>query len=781
MPLREADHMEEFDLSSRREAEIGTILEVPNMDRRRFMTTSVTGLSVAWAQGLRLGAGEAEPLDFASLDDYAHLPPLPSDEYVMAPRSDWLVAPSGFEAGVYRPGHANEIAMTHGLIRRTWRLRPNAATVGFDNLMTSASILRAVKPEAYVKLDWQEEMPVGGLLGQPEGAYLKPEWLEQMTADPKAFRCTGFRAGKTKERFPWKRTPYSGDQPWPPPGASLTLRFESQDSGPSGIIVFVHYEMFDGIPLLSKWLTIQNRSPKRVRLNRFVNEVLAAVEYGSSVGEGGGYSPNIHVESDYEFGGDIIAGGNHTVHWLADSTYTSQVNYNLQTLCLLQVYPPTGPEVDILPGDTFESYRTFELIHDSTERERKGLALRRMYRTISPWVTENPIFMHATHDKPAAIRSAVDQAAEVGFEMVIISFGTRFDPTNMDADYVQEIKDLVDYARNKGIMLGGYSLLASRDEGPENDVIDPKTGTTQGAIFGQSPCLGSPWGIDYFRKLSAFIEKTGMGVLENDGSYPGDVCASTHHPGHRDLLDSQWTQWIRIVQFYRWCRARGVYLTVPDWYFLNGSSKTGMGYREEDWSLPRAQQVIIARQNIFDGTWEKTPSMGWMHVPLVPYHGGGAAATIEPLHEHLDVYTQILTQLFGSGVQAAYRGYQLYDTDETKAVVKKWVDFYKAHRGILESDIIHVRRADGRDIDAILHVNPQLKEKGLAMVYNPLDVEVTRTVTLLLYYTGLAGNALIREQDGEPRKYPLNQRCEADVTLTLPKQGATWLAIEATG
>jgi len=457
------------------------------------------------------------------------------------------------------------------------------------------------------------------------------------------------------------------------------------------------------------------------------------------------------------------------------------VNYNLQTPCLLQVYPPAGPEVDVLPGETFESYRTFELVHDSTERERKGLALRRMYRTISPWLTENPIFLHATHDEPAALRSAVDQAAEVGFEMVIISFGTRFDPTNAKADYVQEIKELVDYARSKDIILGGYSLLASRDEGPENDVIDPRTGTTQGAIFGQSPCLGSPWGIDYFRRLYSFIEKTGMGVLENDGSYPGDVCASTHHPGHRDLLDSQWTQWTRIVQFYRWCRARGVYLTVPDWYFLNGSSKTAMGYREDDWSLPRGQQVIIARQNIFDGTWEKTPSMGWMFVPLVQYHGGGAAATIEPLHEHLDVYEQILIQLFGSGVQAAYRGYQLYDTDATKDVVKKWVDFYKAHRRILESDIIHVRRADGRDIDTILHVNPQSKEKGLAMVYNPLDVEVTRTLTLPLYYTGLVESALVREQDGEPRKCQLNQKSEANMTLTIPKQGATWLTIEAAG
>jgi hypothetical protein len=336
----------------------------------------------------------------------------------------------------------------------------------------------------------------------------------------------------------------------------------------------------------------------------------------------------------------------------------------------------------------------------------------------------------------------------------------------------------VEYARSKGIVLGGYSLLASRDVGPENDVIDPKTNTTHGAIFGQSPCLGSQWGIEYFRKLRTFIEITSIGVLENDGSYPGDVCASTHHPGHRDLLDSQWTQWTEIVRFYRWCSAQGVYLNVPDWYFLNGSNKHVMGYRETDQSLPRAQQVIIARQNIFDGTWEKTPSMGWMFVPLVQYQGGGGAATLEPLHEHLDVYRQILAQLLGSGVQAAYRGYELYDTDETKALVKKWVDFYKAHRAILESDIIHVRRADALDIDAILHANPRLQEKGLAMVYNPLEVEVKRTLTLPLYYTGLVGNALVREQDGEPRKYPMNPRFEVNLSLTIPPHGITWLSIE---
>ena len=108
-----------------------------------------------------------------------------------------------------------------------------------------------------------------------------------------------------------------------------------------------------------------------------------------------------------------------------------------------------------------------------------------------------------------------------------------------------------------------------------------------------------------------------------------------------------------------------------------------------------------------------------MFVPLVEYHGGGEAATLEPLAEHLDAYEAHLMQNFGCGVQACYRGPRLFDGDETKAMVKKWVDFYKRYRAILESDIVHLRRPDGRASDGVLHVNPQLATRGLALFLIP--------------------------------------------------------------
>ena len=352
--------------------------------------------------------------------------------------------------------------------------------------------------------------------------------------------------------------------------------------------------------------------------------------------------------------------------------------------------------------------------------------------------------MHVSGSKDEPVKKAIDQCAEVGFEMVIMTFGSGFNVEDESSGNLERMRKLADYAHSKGIALGGYSLLASRTVGGGNDVVMPK-GVSP--TFGNSPCLESNWGINYFRQLYNFYEKTGLDILEHDGSYPGDICISKDHPGHTGLEDSQWNQYKRITDFYKWCRGKGIYLNVPDYYFLSGSNKTGMGYRETNWSLPRAQQEIIERQNIYDGTWDKAPSMGWMFVPLVEYQGGGEAATIEPLKGHLPHYGQRLANLFGAGVQACYRGPQLYDSPETEALVKKWVAFYKKHREVLDGDIIHVRRPDGRDYDAILHVNPFGEEKGLLMIYNPLNMAITRHLEIPVHYTGLKNKIKVQEQE----------------------------------
>jgi hypothetical protein len=698
------------------------------------------------------------------------------------PGADWLIDSRPFAAKVTRADGEGTVELSNGLVRRVIRLRPNAGTVALDHLVTGQSLLRSVRPEARLEIDGRR-YDVGGLPGQPIHNYLKPAWLNLVSNNPAAFQFAGFKTGRTEPRFPWKKRSewLPVDAPWPPPGASLSLAFQSPKEI-EGLAVEIHYELYDGLPLMAKWLVVRNQSARAVVLNSVVVEQLAVVEPesivdGSAANFRGTYR-SLEVFSDYSFGGNMTANADApAVRWKTDPLYGTQVHYERQTPCLLECAPPAGPELELKTGESFKSFRVFELLHDNTDRERRGLAVRRAYRTLAPWVQENPILMHVRSAKPEAVRLAIDQCAEVGFEMVIMTFGSGFDIENESPPYLAQVKELADYARSRGIALGGYSLLASRSINPANDVINPLTGTTGGARFGNSPCLGSPWGQDYFRKLRQFYDQTGCAVLEHDGSYPGDFCASTNHPGHLGYGDSQWKQWRSLADFYQWCRARGIYLNVPDWYYLAGSTKCGMGYRETNWSLPRDEQEIIERQNIFDGTWEKTPSMGWMFVPLTEYQGGGAAATIEPLKDHLEHYETRLANLFGAGVQACYRGPRLYDSDETKAVVGRWVSFYKQHRAILDSDLIHLRRPDGCDWDGWLHVNPALPERGLALFYNPLQEPIQRRIRLPLYYTGLEEEALIHREDRTSQRIKLARDYSAEVSLTIPARGRAWVTI----
>ena len=687
---------------------------------------------------------------------------------------DWLIDPAPFKASVLHDPEKREIVLANGLVRRTLRIAPNVATVDYQNQTTGEQLLRATGPEARVTIDGKD-LAVGGLSGQPVGNYLKQAWIDQLTADPAAYQLADWKEGPIKPRFAWKKRPewLAKDLPWPPAGRGLTLRFVPP-SVPDLPEVDVHYAIYDGIPLIEKWLTVRNTTNKPRRVDRTLVETLKVRENESSVETNINWEPSdLYVETDHAYLAMTAKAANrHSVKWLPDASYKTQVNYNLETPCILEVAPEFGPGVEVPPGGELVSIRAFELFHDSTDRERRGLAQRRMYRTIAPWTQENPVMMHLISNDPAAIRKTIDQAADVGVEMIILSFGSGMDMENRDAAYQEKFRELAGYAGGKGIVLGAYSLLASRGAATAADNCN---GPGSRVRFGVMPCLGSEWGAAYLEQLKSFISSTGFGILEHDGSYPGDTCAATNHPGHHGLADSQWVQHQAITEFYQWCRGSGVYLNIPDWYYLNGGNKCGMGYRETNWSLPRAEQEIIERQNLYDGTWEKTPSMGWMFVPLTQYHGGGAAATIEPLHEHLDHYESRLANLFGAGVQACYRGPRIYDTEETKMVVKKWIGFYKQHREVLDADIVHLRRPDGRDWDGFTHVNPQGREKALAFLYNPTEVAMTRTVRIPLYHAGLKGKAMMSVEGASPSVILLDRADAATIEASIPAKGRIWV------
>ena len=172
---------------------------------------------------------------------------------------------------------------------------------------------------------------------------------------------------------------------------------------------------------------------------------------------------------------------------------------------------------------------------------------------------------------------------------------------------------------------------------------------------------------------------------------------------------------------------------------------------------------------MYDDTFKRIPTEGWMFLPLLNYEGGGPAAWFEPLSQNLQEYDFALAQYFGAGVQACYRGDRIFDSENTKKVVKSWIEFYKKYRTVLSGDLIHIRRADMQSIDGFLHVKPfDGHFRGLAMFFNPTTEIINDTIEIPLYYTGLTHDVLVTVQGNKSttQKYTLSRQFTIEYYLS---------------
>lgn len=713
---------------------------------------------------------------------------------------DWLVHPVNTPVQLLMLKNPDQLSakllLTNGLLSREFYIAENLACVGFKNESNDAQFLRAIKPEARIMLDssWYD---IGGLSGQAEKSYLMESWYPDLIAEPAAFRFTGIEVRKPEARYPWQQKYNAVHTDWPPKGLHVLMHYQAprnKSNWKDKVQVTVHYELYEGMPVIAKWLTISNNSTASFVVRETETEVLAINQ---------DQVKRIHMESDYSFalanadreGGALMhykeappayqTGGSTTV-WRIDEDYHTWASHNQAEDKFLD-FPhhnllvsrlPMGPSETLNSKAEFTSFTTFELLQEDDDRERQSLAHRRFYRKLAPQVTESLITAGITsHDQPK-LKAFIDQMGELGFERLDIMAWPGIAHDQLDTAYVGLWKNIATYAKSKGIVMGGYELqVASRGRGAQYDCIDPLS-QKPGSLFGQSVCIASDWQDDYYTKMWEFFDKTGLMTYNMDGPYHGDVCAATHHKYHHNLYDSQWQQWKQQVRVLHELQRRNMYVPIPDWYFLNGQSATGMGYREASANLTPQQQLLLGRQYIYDGTWHKTPTMGWMSLQLVGFYTNDPRVGLEPLADNIDRYELALFQHLASGCQFTVRGNRLYDTPETKAMVSKWLDWFKKYRAILTSDIIHISRPTGRDLDAMLHVNSSLQEKGMLVVFNPTDKPIAKQMKLPLYYTGIKGQAKITDQNGQESSLALNEKQETLFQVNIPAGGFSWFTIK---
>ena len=428
---------------------------------------------------------------------------------------------------------------------------------------------------------------------------------------------------------------------------------------------------------------------------------------------------------------------------------------------------------------SFDSFKVLTLFGDSEESERQGLGVRKLTRLLAPQTSETPQFMHLTNVTAAGVRNAVDQivATGGGIDMIIFSFGSGFDIESDNHTYWAEVKASVSYANANGVEVGGYDLIAlSRTGSIYFDVIDPLT--NQSLVPG-STCFASGWNRGLLAKVLHFMDVTGLSMIETDGPFGGTPCGATDHD-HYGADDSVQRQWENQVAFYEAMRARGAFVHAPDNYvFAGGANKDCGWYSEMQYSLPRWQHMAVSHQEVYDYTFLRTPTQDWMFAPLVEYHGGGAAAALEPFSQTGRAWETTLTNYLGAGVGACYRGDRLFDTPAVKAMVSKWMAFWVKYRRVLVQDLVHVKRPDMQSVDCLLHASANKSEHvaALAMLYNPTLRKQSASLDLPLYYTGEGAAVEVAHEEGAFHHHKLARDYSVRVTAELAPQSATYFVV----
>lgn len=638
----------------------------------------------------------------------------------------------------------NIVTLSNGLVERTFDISKNFVTASYKNLYTGISLLNNENLQADIYLSLTDTYKDDDTSGDTL-FYVGGESDTVPTFQYESYTVED----QTEEIFHWEydermSPPSMKDADWPAKGKALVVNYTAPDNADTkyaGVKVQVRYEIYDGIPVICKKINVTNEGENDVIVHRMTVEALPV---------------NTAVKDALYLEGSLNAGPNHDrnngrlsyINWESkDDTYGVQTHQYAVPNGSKRSY---GPNYRISTGETFTSYRLYELFYSSSYFEWQTMEIKKMYRVLFPQTLDAPLIYHCISSNPDTVKKAVDEAANAGFNMVLLSFGSGVNTEDVSAGNIAKYKELVDYAHSKNIMLGAYMMQVARGDGSADDIYN--------GGWGRMRCLTAEAAKKTQENVLKFIDETGLDCMEIDGVYPGGICTLDHadkehrHEGEEDSIVKQWEE--GTYGLYRELRERNVYINAPDWHFMTGANMAVMGYVEESFNITRPQQLIYGREMAYYGTFGKTPAMGWTLVPLSPYKGGDASS-FWPYNERIQDYDYITAVNMLYGVVGSYRGANgLYQEGPAQNVMETWGEFYNKYRDVLGGDIVHIappisesynvygnRIEPSSDyttaIDGMIHVSPDSEQKGLAAFFNQTRETVTQKVKIPLYYTGL--------------------------------------------
>jgi hypothetical protein len=177
---------------------------------------------------------------------------------------DWLVDKIT-DATTLTKTPSGTLLLSNTLISREFLIDPDFATIDFRDLhTTNSSLLRCVKPEAIITLD-SISYNIGGVIPNTQCAYFnRTEFSRNKALDTQAFHYSTYEVGTPTAPFSYTPKRFApADIQWPPKGVHLTVYFKPPSNASvahRNVTVIVHYEMYDGIPLIAKWLDVIDTS-----------------------------------------------------------------------------------------------------------------------------------------------------------------------------------------------------------------------------------------------------------------------------------------------------------------------------------------------------------------------------------------------------------------------------------------------------------------------------------------------------------------------------------------
>ena len=425
---------------------------------------------------------------------------------------DWLLAAhnpaaTGYASALTKTDGGKGLTLSNGLVSRSFITEPNFATVDLRRLdpmySGGGSFFRANAPEATVTLSHDctrkqmracsdgngtdilceqpfcstvHDFTVGGVDGQVHFAQRTNSSFVPKVNTTSAFTFVSYTTGPISSyppRFAWTTGEFHSrtNLPWPPRGVRLNVTFVAPSSSPNkGIKAHVIYEIYDALPVFSKWIEFTNPSEGAIE-TEITSAAVEMLRVPEHMAPSPGAGTRLMVETDfmprhtywtnYKYPsrgtttgpGSIWGGGYMDTHtFFNDNMYQDDAHDG--ALCVSKVYPDLllnvsypyllqtsqrrfhtllpirwrfmthflppsryGPGWLVKPGTGFESFRVLELLQDSDDEERQELGRRAMMRTLAPQTTASFVYMmnDGKHPDDESFSAMMRNASAVGF------------------------------------------------------------------------------------------------------------------------------------------------------------------------------------------------------------------------------------------------------------------------------------------------------------------------------------------------------------------------------